>query len=188
MSVAIGDVKPHSTLADLGIARVLAVAVLLIVAIALQSTVLEQLTFLGVTPQLALIVVVSLAYLEGERVGIVTGFSAGLLLDLQLPEGAIVGISPLVYVFLAFAVAAMRQYSMSESVWIPVLSITVVSAVAEFGYASLAIILGQRWVSLTYTAKVAGLVILYNTLLAPFVFPIVRRVSNRFGPRKVYRA
>ncbi|MDQ3986311.1 MAG: rod shape-determining protein MreD [Actinomycetota bacterium] len=188
MSVAIGDARPHSALADLGIARVLAIGVLLIVALALQSTMLEQLTFLGVTPQLALIVVVSLAYLEGERVGIVTAFAAGLLLDLQLPEGAIVGISPLVYVFLAFAVASLRQYSVSESVWIPVLSITVVSAVAEFGYASLAIILGQRWVSLSYTAQVAGLVILYNTLLAPFVFPIVRRVSNRFGPRRVYRA
>jgi rod shape-determining protein MreD len=188
VSVAAGDVRTSSTLADVGIARVLAVTVLVVAALVIQSTVLEQLTFLGVTPQLVLIVVVSLAYLDGPRVGIVTGFAAGLLLDLQLPEGAIVGISPLIYVMLAYAVGALSDYQISESVLIPVMSVTVVSAVAEFGYAGLAIILGQRWVSLTYTAKIAGLVVLYNTLLAPFVFPIVRRISDRFGPGKVFRA
>lgn len=181
------DVKNPGVLRDVGIARFVAVTLLLIGSIVLQSTILEQVTFLSVTPQLGLIVVVSLAYLEGERVGVVTGFAAGLLLDLQLPEqGAIVGITPLLYVLLAYGVGSMRQYSLSESVWAPVLTVTLVSAISELSYAGLSIILGQRWVSLTYTAKVAGLVVLYNTLLTPFVFPIVRRISNRFGPSKVY--
>lgn len=178
----------HS-LTDFGIARVVATVLLMIGALVLQSTVLVELTFLGAMPQLALIVVVSLAYLEGERVGIVTGFCAGLLLDLQLPEqGGIVGITPLIYVVLGYAVGAMRQYSMSDSVWGPVLTVTLASAIAEFSSAGLAIILGQRWVSLTYTAKLAGLVILYNTLLTPFVFPFVKRISNRFAPGQVFRA
>lgn len=186
MSVA-ADIKTPGMLRDLGIARFIAVTGLLIVALVLQSTVLEQVTFLSVTPQLALIVVVSLAYLDGERVGVVTGFAAGLLLDLQLPEqGAIVGITPLIYVLLGYAVGSLRQYSLSESVWAPVLTVTLVSAVSELSYAGLSIILGQNWVSLAYTAKVAGLVVLYNTLLTPFVFPIVRRISDRFGPSRVY--
>ncbi|MDQ4095405.1 MAG: hypothetical protein M3174_04265, partial [Actinomycetota bacterium] len=66
MSVAV-DVKNPGMLRDLGIARVIAVGGLLVAALVLQSTVLEQVTFLSVTPQLALIVVVSLAYLDGER-------------------------------------------------------------------------------------------------------------------------
>lgn len=186
MSVA-ADVRTSGTLTDLGILRAIAVAVLLLGALVLQSTVLEQVTFLEVTPQLALIVVVSLAYLVGPQIGVVTGFSAGLLLDLQLPEqGAVVGITPLLYVLLAYGVGAMRQYSLSESVWAPVFTVTVVSAISEFSYAGLSIILGQSWVSLTYTAKVAGLVVLYNTLLTPFVFPIVRRISSRYAPSKVY--
>lgn len=186
MSVA-ADIKNPGTLTDLGIVRAIAVAVLLLFALVLQSTVLEQVTFLGVTPQLALIVVVSLAYLNGSRVGVVTGFVAGLLLDLQLPEqGTIVGITPLVYVLIGYGVGAMREYSLSESVWAPVFTVTIASAISEFSYAGLAIIMGQKWVSLTYTAKVAGFVVLYNTLLTPFVFPLVRRVSNRFGPSKVY--
>ena len=186
MSVA-ADVRRPSVLADLGIARIFTHGAMLLAALVLQSTLLQQLTFLGVTPQLALIVVVSLAFLEGERVGIVSGFAAGLLLDLQLPEqGTVVGITALLYVLLGYGVGAMRQYSISESVWAPVLTVALVSAVSEFAYAALSIMLGQRWVSLTYTAKVAGLVVLYNTLLTPFVFPLVARVSARFGPTKVY--
>ena len=186
MSAVAREVRPPGLLAHLGIARVLAITLLVIVGIVLQQTVLAQLTFLGVTPSLALIIVVSLAYLEGPRVGIVTGFFAGLFIDLQL-LGPVVGVTALLYVLLGYSVGAMREYSLSESVWAPVLTVTLVSAVSEFGYAGLSIILGQRWVSLTYTAKLAGLVILYNTLLTPFVFPVVRRISRRFGPARIER-
>ena len=181
-----GDVRGHGPLGELGLFRAIAVGFLVLAALVIQSTVLEQVTILGVTPQLALIVVVSLAYLDGERVGIVTGFFAGLLLDLQLPDqGAVVGITPLIYVLLGYGVGSLRQYSLSESVWAPVFTVTVVSAISEFSYASLSIILGEPWVSLSYTAEVAGLVVLYNTLLTPFVFPFVRRVNNRFAPQRI---
>jgi len=50
----------------------------------------------------------------------------------------------------------------------------------------LAILLGQSWVSLTMTLQRTGLIVLYDTLLTPFVFPVVRRVSDRFRPQRVY--
>jgi hypothetical protein len=68
-----------------------------------------------------------------------------------------------------------------------VLVVAVASAIAETGYATLSIILGQQWVSLEYTAKTVGLVVLYNTLLTPFVFPLVRKVADRVRPEKIYR-
>jgi hypothetical protein len=57
--------SPHgsSVLAETGVGRIAAVAALVIVAVALQSTVLARLTLLGVIPQLVLVVVVCLAYL-----------------------------------------------------------------------------------------------------------------------------
>jgi hypothetical protein len=47
--------------------------------------------------------------------------------------------------------------------------------------------MGERWVSLADTAKIAGLVVLYNTLLTPFVFPLVKRVADRVRPERVVR-
>lgn len=173
-------------LGEIGLSRILAVAALLIVTLALQSTLLAQATMLGVIPQVVLVVVVCLAYLDGERVGVVTGFFAGLLQDfVQFP--AVIGLTALVYTLVGYGVGVLRQYAPAESVWTPVLTVTLASAVAQLSYAALAIILGEPWVSLGYTARVAGLVVLYNTLLTPFVFPLVRRVADRFRPERVHR-
>jgi rod shape-determining protein MreD len=159
---------------------------LLVVAFALQSTLLTRATILGVIPQVLLVVVVTLAYTDGERVGVTVGFFAGLLQDLLIPE-SIVGLYALVFTMIGYAVGSFRKYATADSVWTPVFVVAAASAVAELSYATLAIIMGQQWVGLAYTAKVAGLVVLYNTLLTPFIFPVVRRIANRFRPTRVYR-
>jgi rod shape-determining protein MreD len=174
-------------LAEVGLARVAAVAAVMVVALALQSTLLARLTVLGVIPQLVLVVVVSLAYTDGERVGAVTGFAGGLLQDLLLPHQSILGLTALIYTFIGHAVGRLRQFAPADAVWTPVATVAASSAIAEFSYALLSIIMGKAWVSLAYTAKVAGLVVLYNTLLTPFVLPLVRRVAYRFRPERVYR-
>lgn len=178
--------RPTGILAEVGLARIAAVTATVVVAVALQSTVLARLTLLGVIPQLILIVVVCLAYTDGERVGVVTGFFGGLLQDLLLPQ-SITGLTALVYTLVAFAVGMFRIYAPQDSVLAPVFAVAVATTVAEFGYATMAIMLGQEWVGFEFTIKVAGLVILYNTLLTPFVYPLVRKVANRYRPEKVYR-
>ncbi len=172
--------------ADVGLARVLSMGAVVLVAVAVQSTLLARLTLLGVIPQLVLIVVVSLAFLDGSRVGVVVGFAGGLLQDLLLPQ-SIVGLTAFVYTLVGYGVGSLRQLAPTDSVWSPVFAVALASAVAELGYAALAIILGQPWVSLRFTAKVTGLVVLYDTLLTPFTFPLLERVATRYRPKKVYR-
>jgi rod shape-determining protein MreD len=184
--VAVTASRRPTILGEIGLPRVLAVAAVIVVALALQSTLLAQATVLGVIPQVVLVVVVCLAYVDGERVGVVTGFSAGLLQDL-MPVPGVIGLRALVYTLVGFAVGNLRQYAPSDSVWTPVLAVALASGVAELGYAGLAITLGEPWVGLGYTARVAGLVVLYDTLLTPFVFPLVRRVADRFRPERVHR-
>jgi cell shape-determining protein MreD len=99
----------------------------------------------------------------------------------------VVGLYALVYTVVGFGVGQLREFTPAESVWTPVFTVAAATAVVEASYATLAIILGQEWVSLTFTAKVIGLVVLYNTLLTPLVFPLVRRVADRFRPERVYR-
>jgi rod shape-determining protein MreD len=173
-------------LAEVGLGRVVAVGAILVGAVVLQSTLVAQVTILGVIPQLVLIVVVSLAFTDGPRVGVVTAFAGGLLQDLLLPQ-SIVGLTALVYVLIAYTVGSFREYSTTDSVWAPVFAVAVSSFVAEVSYALLAVIMGQPWVSVTFTAKVIGLIVLYNTLLTPLTFPLIRRVADRFRPERVYR-
>jgi rod shape-determining protein MreD len=182
------EVKRPGFLAEIGIARVAAVSALLVVGFALQTTVLTRATLLGVTPQVLLVVILSLAFTDGERVGVVAGFFGGLLIDLRLEDpSALMGLTALIYIIVGYGVGSVRRFTTSESVWMPVFVVAVASAIVEASYAGLSIILGQQWVSLAFTAKAAGLVVLYNTLLTPFIFPVVRRVAERFRPERVYR-
>jgi rod shape-determining protein MreD len=182
------EVKRPGVLAEVGIARVAAVSALLVVGFALQTTVLTRATLLGVIPQVLLVVILSLAFTDGERVGVVAGFFGGLLIDLRLEDpSALMGLTALIYTIVGFGVGSVRRFTTSESVWMPVFVVAIASAIIEASYAGLSIILGQQWVSLAFTAKAAGLVVLYNTLLTPFIFPVVRRVAERFRPERVYR-
>ena len=186
MATAVNEPRRPGLLADVGAGRILVMGAMVLLAVALQSTLLARLTLLGVIPQLVLVLVVCLAFLDGPRVGVVVGFAGGLLQDLLLPQ-SIIGLTALVYTLVGYGVGSLRQLAPGDSVWSPVLAVALASAVAEFGYAMLAIILGQEWVSISYTAKVTGLVVLYDTLLTPFAFPVVRRIAARFRPERVYR-
>lgn len=186
MAVSAGEPRAGGFLTELGLPRALAMGAVLLIAVALQSTLLARLTLRGVIPQLILVVVVCFAYLDGPRVGVVLGFAGGLFQDLLLPQ-SIIGLTALVYTLIGYGVGSLRQFAPSESVWSPVFAVAIASGIAEIGYAMLAIILGQEWVSLSFTAQVTGLVVLYDTLLTPFAFPLLRRVAARFRPEKVYR-
>ena len=186
MAVSAKDARGLGGLSELGLGRAAAFAGMLLLAVAVQSTLLAQATILGVIPQLVLVLVVSLAFLDGERVGTVMGFFGGLLIDMLLP-GVIVGLTALIFTLIGYGVGMIRYMAPLDSVWTPVLTVAGGSAIAELGYAGLAVIMGQRWVSFEETIKIAGLVVLYNTLLTPFVFPLVRRVADKFRPEKVYR-
>lgn len=173
-------------LSELGLARPLAFAAVLVATLAVQSTLLTKVTLLGVTPQLLFVVVICLAYLEGDVVGVVIGFSGGLLQDFLLPQ-SILGLTALVYTMVAYTVGSLRQFVSKDSVWMPVLAVAAASVLAEAGYALLAILMGERWVSLSDTVKIGGLVALYNTLLTPFMFPLIRRMADRVRPERVVR-
>jgi rod shape-determining protein MreD len=157
-----------------------------LVALALQSTILAQVTLLGVIPQVVFVVIICFAYEDGERVGVVIGFFGGLLQDLLLPQ-SIVGLTALVYTLVAYTVGVVRPLVPGDSIWGPVLAVAAASAVSEVSYALLAILMGQTWIGIAFTAKVAGLVILYNTLLTPFIYPLVRKVADRYRPERVHR-
>lgn len=170
----------------MALGRAVTLGALIVAAIAMQSTLLAHITLLGVIPQLALVVVVCLAYVDGEVAGASAGFLAGLLLDLLLPQSA-VGLTALIYTLIGYGVGVFRHYFPAESVWPPVLAVAVASAGAEIGYAALAVILGQAWVSFSFTLKLSGLVVAYDALLTPFVFPLVRNVAERFHPYRTVR-
>ena len=163
--------------------RLLALAAVLVVAVLIQSTVLARLRLAGVRPDLLVLAVVSVAVATDPTTGAVFGFVAGLVADLlfDLP----VGVSALVYTAVGVAVGTARVYVTSHR---PVVHLALAGAASLASVWCSGLLLRvfdlSSWEAV---ARSGPLVALYNLLLAPFVYPVVRALAERVPAKPAQR-
>jgi rod shape-determining protein MreD len=163
--------------------RLLALALVLVVAVLVQSTVLARLTLAGVRPDLLVLAVVSVAVATDPTTGAVFGFVAGLVADLlfDLP----VGVSALVYVAVGFAVGTVRVYVTSHR---PLVHLVLAGAASLASVWCCGLLLRvfdlSSWAAV---ARAGPLVAVYNLLLTPFVYPVVWALTERLPARPAQR-
>jgi rod shape-determining protein MreD len=163
--------------------RPFALAVVLVVAVLVQSTVLARLTLAGVRPDLLVLAVVSVAVATDPVTGAVFGFVAGLVADLlfDLP----VGVSALVYTAVGFAVGTVRVYVTSHR---PLVHLVLVGAASLASVWCCGLLLRvfdlSSWAAV---ARAGPLVAAYNLLLTPFVYPVVWALTERVPARPARR-
>jgi rod shape-determining protein MreD len=159
--------------------------VVVLTALVLQSTVFAQISLGGTKPDLVYLVTIVLAFLEGPSSGAVAGFAGGMIEDflLNLPKG----ITALTLTLVGYTVGTIRQFVVSPS---PLLPVVVVGAATTAGILFnqlVAFLLGQLHVGAGEVVKVALLAGLYNAVLTPILFPVIRRVAESSRAKKVFR-
>ena len=165
--------------------RTLAWTAVVVTALLLQSTAFAQIKLLGAKPELMYLLTIVLAMLEGPASGAIGGFSAGMAQDFLLNQPK--GITALALTLLGYVVGMVRQYIVTPSPALPVLLV----AAATFGgllfYGFVAFLLGELSVGFVFLLRTAVLSAIYNAILTPFLFPVLRRVTEGSKTRKVYR-
>lgn len=158
---------------------------LCLTGVLLQSTLFARLQLFGVTADVVLVMVICFALLEGPTVGAGVGFASGFLRDLLLSTPK--GLTGLSYLTVGYVVGSVRPYVESTSVFVPVAGVFAGSLAATALFEILESLLGLATVPLARTVRVVILVAIYNTLLVPFVYPLVRQISLMDKQTKVYR-
>lgn len=165
--------------------RVLAIAAVLVTALLLQSTVFAQLRLLGVRPELLYLVVIVFAFLEGPSEGAVIGFVAGLAQDMLLNEPK--GILALTLTLLGYTIGMLRQFIVSPSPLLPTILVGLGTIGGVLFYVVVSFLLGNFDDPASFAVRVALLAGLYNAVLTPIVFPVLRRIAEGSRPRRVVR-
>src|SRR5438105_12938353 len=155
--------------------RSLGTSLVILTALILQTTVLGHVALFRVSPDLLLVVVISVALARGPSAGAVAGFAGGVLRDLLLD--APTGLSALAYLTVGYVVGAIRPYVQSSSVAVPLIGVFAGSVVGTAFYTMLTLLLGVPAQPVDRLAQVILLTGVYNTLLVPFAYPLVRRVA-----------
>jgi rod shape-determining protein MreD len=167
------------------IRRTVAIVVVVITALLLQSTIFADLRLLGVRPELLFLVTIVLALLEGPNEGAIVGFASGLAQDFLLNEPK--GITALTLTLLGYGVGMARQFIVSPSPLLPTAIVFVGTAAGIAFQEVVSFLLGTFNHPVTYAVKVALLSAAYNAVLTPIVYPLLRRLSEGARPRKVAR-
>ena len=157
----------------------------MLTALLLQTTVLAQIQLAGAKPDLIYMVTIILAYLEGPSSGAIAGFAGGMAEDFLLNQPK--GITALSLTLLGYAVGMVRQYIVSPSALVPVIMVGVGTAVGLMFNGLVRFLLGQLDSGWAFQLQIAVLTGLYNAMLTPFVFPIVRRLAESSRSKRVFR-
>ena len=167
------------------IRRVVSIAVVVITALLLQSTVFFRLQLLGVRPELLYLVTISFALLEGPNEGATVGFAGGLAQDFLMNQPK--GLTALTLTLLGYGVGMFRQFIVSPSPLVPTIVVGLGTAAGVAFYEIVSVLLGNFHEEAAYGVKVALLTAAYNAVLTPILYPLLRRITEGSRPRRVVR-
>lgn len=163
--------------------RTILLVVVVLTALLLQTTVFADVRLLGARPELMYLLTIAFAVLEGPASGAATGFIGGMAQDFLLNQPK--GITALTLTLLGYAVGMLRQYIVSPSPVLPVVLVATGTFAGVVFYGVVSFLLGQLDTTWVYLFRVAALSAVYNAVITPLVFPILRRAAE--GSRS-YRA
>jgi len=149
--------------------RRLALSVIAVVAaLVLQLTVVDRLPLPGGGPDLVLLAVVALGLTGGPMAGLLTGFLAGLALDIAPPASGILGEHALVFCVVGYGcgrLSGLTDRSAASSLGVA----AVAAAAGEMLYVAVGLMLGDPGISWQAIRSVLPSSVLQDVLISPFV-------------------
>jgi rod shape-determining protein MreD len=143
----------------------------------LQTAFLPLLNFHGIGVDLLLLLVVSFSLLEGQRLGGLLGFMAGLLQDLA--SGTFLGTNTLSKMLIGYVFGLASQRVFKEKFFLPILSSLVATVLNYFVLALLVVLLGYRFNLLQHLQMVLLPMLFYNMIAAFPVHLFVCRICEK---------
>ena len=163
--------------------RPLVLAALVTVAVVLQVAAFSYLSYDGVVPNLALLVVVAAALVRGPDFAATLGFFAGLVIDLAPPADHVAGRWALALVVVGYVAGRVRQDAGRSSI-VALGTVAAASFVGTSVFALSGMLLRDPAIPVAEALQVIPTALLYDLLLAPFVLPAAMRMFRRMQPQQ----
>jgi rod shape-determining protein MreD len=161
--------------------RAVAGALLLVVALVLQVSLLPHVAWHGIVPNLCLLVVVGAALTRGPQFAMTLGFAAGVLLDLAPPADHTAGRWALALVLVGYVAGRVRQ-DVRPTATAVVGTVAATSFLGTSVFALSGLLLGDLDSGVPGLLEVIGIAVLWDVLLTPLVLPLVSRLFDRLEP------
>jgi rod shape-determining protein MreD len=168
----------------MSLVRALVATLVLVLAVVLQVAVFSVMSFDGVVPNLALLVVVAAALVRGPEIAAVLGFFGGLAIDLAPPADHVAGRWALSLVVVGFLAGRVRRDAGTSAV-AALLTVGASSFVGTSVFALSGMLLHDPAIPVAEALRVIPVSVAYDVLVTPFVLPPVMRLFRRLKPHEV---
>lgn len=143
----------------------------IIFAYLLQTTLMPAITLANVCPNLLLIIVVYIGYINGRTYGLFMGLISGLLYDFQF--GTLIGLYGLIYMIIGYISGICHKIYFREDYTLPVVLVTINGFLYGFFVYITGFLLRGKLDLDFYFSKVILPEIVYTVLLSIFIYKIV---------------
>ncbi len=166
--------------------RKVMVALYILICFILQSTLLQEISFAGIVPNLLIIITATFGFMRGEHEGIIIGLICGLLSDIFF--GDMLGFYALILMYIGFINGKFNRVFYPEDIKLPIALIVtsdltygivcyiltfMLRGKFQFGYYFLHIILPEM---------------LYTTIATIVIYPIALRINRLLEAQERKRA
>jgi len=149
--------------------------ILCILAGLLQSTVISQIAFLNVIPDIALCILVYSAYINGTMSGQVSGFMSGLFLDFL--SASPLGLNCLVRTLIGAFAGIFKGALFLDTFFMPVILCAAATLIKSVIMIVLHLFFGSAVPSYSFTSSLLWIEIGLNCLCAPLLFLILKQIK-----------
>ena len=144
-----------------------------IIAAILQSAVLYRIAFLGITPDLALCVLVFSAYVNGTMVGQVSGFFSGLFYDFL--SASPLGMNCLIRTITGALAGIFKGQFFLDVIFMPVVLCVIATLLKAAVVLILHLIMGSAVPQISFTTPVFWIELGLNAVSAPLLFFLLKK-------------
>lgn len=148
--------------------------VVILVNFFLQSSIFPYMAILGVVPNTALLIIMSISLLKGKYHGAFIGLAMGLLQDIIFSP--IVGINAFIYFFAGYILGIIENKLSRDNVSIPFLFSIIATIYYNFTYYIFMFFLSKNIPFLAFAKNIMVVEIIYNAILSIPIYMIFSRI------------
>ena len=148
----------------------------IIISFILQTTIFRYFDFGGIVPNLMIILTAAYSFMRGDRSGMMIGLFCGLLVDIFF--GTYLGFYALIYMYLGFIIGKFNKIFYPENILLPLSLIVAADFLYGFVCYVLLFMFRNKFDLGYYMMHVIIPEMVYTTLVAVFIYPILIRINT----------
>ena len=159
--------------------------ILMIFSFIIQTTFIQHIAIGGVTPSIMLLLVVCIAFMQGESDGLFMGIIGGLLHDCFYSQ--YIGSNLFLYAIIGYIVGIICRGLYKDNFFVPIITSVVATICYEFLFFVLNILLkGATNLPYFIVSKIIPAMI-YNGVFSLLIYILYRIIYRHFAYRSIYR-